>query len=432
MCISAFSILVLLILCLTCVAAQNPIILGHHSAPAQDVLRVTAAQGLQFNDMVYTHRPVVIEGGAWQLGLPASFWTDDDGLRECCGDDMVTVDATMQDLRGNNHIEFGEEGIQLGTFLDGYIDPSNEWYLIDAMPDGLRKQLHLPPFLNSDKVRDNFIESVLWHNAGGGSSALHYDSVQGTICVTAGRKEVMLIDPAYASGIPMDNDRGDWCGVNVSDVDPELYPGVLTTPWLSTTLVAGDCLYIPAFWIHYIRSIGRTIAVNFWWTPRFSGTKILPSPPLSMTTLTEFTTVESLGEANAVLQLHWLGLELLFQLGSLSIPELRECFIHEHNMNDTDPGRLLLQHFQFTKVDNDGDGKIGYEEWRGALNVLQHYFRKWVLEPGEWDLEPGAIYLPCRPIDFHIVAGKALGSNSRFSPVDLGAPSCDDDSFTTI
>ena len=414
----------LLLLLLHAVGEQTPIILGHHSVPLEDVSRVAAAQGVQFEDMVHTHRPVVVEGAAWQLGLSASFWATDDGLRECCGDDVVKVDTTLQDLREGNSVN-GSKGVELGTFLDGYTDPRNEWYLIDSVPDGLREQLHLPPFLESDRVRSNFMESVLWHNAGGGSSLLHYDSIEGVICVTAGLKEIMLIDPAHAGGIPIDHRRGDWSSVNVSDVDPQLYPRVLTTPWLSTTLVAGDCLYIPTFWIHYVRSIGRTIAVNFWWTPRFSGAPDTlpapsPSPKFSDITTIGFTTVESLGQADTVLQLHWFGLELLFQVGPLPIPELRECFIDEHNWNETDPDRMLLQHTRLAELDRDGNGKIGVEEWQGALPLLRHYFRK-------RGLEPGAIYLPCRPIDFHIVAGKALGSDSRSLPADLTAASCGDD-----
>lgn len=77
-----------------------------------------------------------------------------------------------------------------------------------------------------------------WLNAGGGSSLLHYDNVENLMCVGSGQKRVMLVSPADATTyvIPIDHPRGDYCGVNVSDVNVTKYPGILAAPWTSVAV----------------------------------------------------------------------------------------------------------------------------------------------------------------------------------------------------
>jgi hypothetical protein len=54
-------------------------------------------------------------------------------------------------------------------------------------------------------------------------------------------------------------------------VDPERvdlgrYPRFEHARWWNTTLTAGDCLYIPALNLHYVRSVGRrnAAAMTMW------------------------------------------------------------------------------------------------------------------------------------------------------------------------
>ena len=39
---------------------------------------------------------------------------------------------------------------------------------------------------------------------------------------------------------------------------------------MKVVLEEGDSLYIPSFWWHHVKSsVGKNIAINFWYTPNF-------------------------------------------------------------------------------------------------------------------------------------------------------------------
>jgi lysine-specific demethylase 8 len=45
----------------------------------------------------------------------------------------------------------------------------------------------------------------------------------------------------------------------------EVYPGLSKVPYLECILEAGQALYIPIGWWHYVRSCSVGISVSFWW-----------------------------------------------------------------------------------------------------------------------------------------------------------------------
>ncbi|XP_077977793.1 uncharacterized protein LOC144433363 [Glandiceps talaboti] len=76
----------------------------------------------------------------------------------------------------------------------------------------------------------------MWFSSGGTKSVLHFDAVDNINCVYSGSKEIYLIDPAkYADKVTIDHPEGNYCGV---DVDR----------------------------FHQVRSQGRNIAVNIWFS----------------------------------------------------------------------------------------------------------------------------------------------------------------------
>ena len=45
----------------------------------------------------------------------------------------------------------------------------------------------------------------------------------------------------------------------------EVYPGISKVPYVECVLEAGEALYIPVGWWHYVRSCSVGISVSFWW-----------------------------------------------------------------------------------------------------------------------------------------------------------------------
>jgi len=53
--------------------------------------------------------------------------------------------------------------------------------------------------------------------------------------------------------------------VDVEAVDDALYPNFRDAVCWEGTLKAGDTLYIPEKWWHFIKSLSVSFSVSFWW-----------------------------------------------------------------------------------------------------------------------------------------------------------------------
>ena len=46
----------------------------------------------------------------------------------------------------------------------------------------------------------------------------------------------------------------------------DIYPGISKVPYIECVLAAGEALYIPIGWWHYVRSCSVGISVSYWWS----------------------------------------------------------------------------------------------------------------------------------------------------------------------
>jgi hypothetical protein len=111
----------------------------------------------------------------------------------------------------------------------------------------------------------------LWCSNGGVNTPLHYDGSSNFLAQLRGRKRVLLFHPRhsfrlypYPVGHPLDNYS------MVADPDaPDLsrFPAVACAQGVEAILEAGDVLWLPAYWWHYVCQPDRVvenISVNFW------------------------------------------------------------------------------------------------------------------------------------------------------------------------
>lgn len=119
----------------------------------------------------------------------------------------------------------------------------------------------------------------LWIGAAGCVTPLHYDEMNNLITLLQGRKRVMLLPPSeYAALYPFGFGyrRGHVSRVNPEAVDKQAFPSFPSNQVCEVVLDAGDSLFIPAFWWHYVRSVDISISVNTWW-PMHSGQLVAPA-----------------------------------------------------------------------------------------------------------------------------------------------------------
>ncbi|KAJ3479826.1 hypothetical protein NLI96_g8785 [Meripilus lineatus] len=124
----------------------------------------------------------------------------------------------------------------------------------------------------------------LWIGDGRSVTSIHSDPYENVYCVIRGSKTFTLLPPTegwcmrertYPHAKYERTTRGLEIIPSGDDVPPIRWSSVLdpTTPGLlppeahpiSITVSAGECLYLPAGWWHYVEQNNVTIAVNYWY-----------------------------------------------------------------------------------------------------------------------------------------------------------------------
>ncbi|OAP59279.1 hypothetical protein AYL99_06577 [Fonsecaea erecta] len=171
--------------------------------------------------------------------------------------------------------------------------------------EGVKKTSHpttIPPFPELPDKDDadetgpgGEAQTNIWFGPAWTISPLHHDPYHNILCQVAGRKYVRLYSPHHSKALlprpedepaphhkPGSVDDGEQHGdtidmSNTSQVDlaaielspfedwDEVYPGINQVPYVECVLEAGQALYIPIGWWHYVRSCSVGISVSFWW-----------------------------------------------------------------------------------------------------------------------------------------------------------------------
>ena len=139
-------------------------------------------------------------------------------------------------------------------------------YLVGRVPKAMAADVALPPPLACDLFEDYLDALAWWFSGGGTNTGPHIDSEDNIICQHAGAKEFTMAPAAYFEAFPMDQQVTN-SALDTDAVNMTKYEVLQHVPHFRVALRTGDCLFLPHFWTHAVRSFpdaatGRNLATN--------------------------------------------------------------------------------------------------------------------------------------------------------------------------
>ncbi|KAK7484349.1 hypothetical protein BaRGS_00024354 [Batillaria attramentaria] len=219
-----------------------------------------------YNDYVKFSKPVVVRNGITEA--PAlSLWESDDYLQTQYG--KVNVTVTVKVMRKKDEVQTARHVMKLKKFLYDYM--YEDWYLASTVPVELLPKLPLPKCLRCGSLSESLQEAELWMSSGGTSSRLHSHDDHNLHCVLFGRRDFILIEKQFKANFAYQQDFEGSVGGH-SKLDMEMvnafkFKNILMTPWTWSTLYPGDCILVPAGYLHQVRSYGRSLSLTILFAP---------------------------------------------------------------------------------------------------------------------------------------------------------------------
>ena len=216
--------------------------------------------------------PLLMKGAA--KAMPASeFWSDDTTLAERHGDELLFVEASRAEAKVNGS---NKSSMSVRDFLRTYSD-SDVYAITKLNGSPMLRDVTLPRFMQCG-YGTSFLDSVyLWWSKDFTSGVIHSDRLDNFNCLVSGRKRFALFHPKLlpqieqtamgwvpASQNPVYNSPNAR-NIDAGRMDLHTYPNWAELEWTDVQMEAGDCLFLPAQWYHYVASEGRNMAVNLWW-----------------------------------------------------------------------------------------------------------------------------------------------------------------------
>lgn len=218
-------------------------------------------------DHYYANRMGVFTGavGHW----PASQWTPRALLDKVGADTMVEIqfnretDAEYEikkhefrkQVRFADFIEMLERGDSNNFYLTAY----NTAFALPGLNNLLADISNIGDgYLDTSRTQS---QSFLWVGPKGTVTPLHHDLTNNFFVQLYGKKTFVLIPSMQAPYVA--NERFVFCKVDPLNPDYDQYPEYRDATPITVEVNAGECLFIPIGWLHYVAGDSTSISVSF-------------------------------------------------------------------------------------------------------------------------------------------------------------------------
>lgn len=143
--------------------------------------------------------------------------------------------------------------------------------LFDQIP-ALKNDISTPEYCCiTSKTTDNDasidVDIKAWLGPEGTTSPMHIDEKHNLLCQVFGSKRIILAAPKDTVNLyQFDGDMlKNTSQIDAEHLDFDRFPLVKNVKFYTFTLYAGEMLYIPPKWWHFVRSLSKSFSVSFWW-----------------------------------------------------------------------------------------------------------------------------------------------------------------------
>uniref|UniRef100_A0A1A9ZF00 JmjC domain-containing protein n=1 Tax=Glossina pallidipes TaxID=7398 RepID=A0A1A9ZF00_GLOPL len=199
-------------------------------------------------------------------------WPDLNYILKLAGNRMVPIEI------GSNYSneEWSQQLMKLRDFLERQFSTSTEissrkveylaqHELFEQIPL-LKKDFNVPDYC-SLRSSNTDVDIKAWLGPEGTVSPLHYDPKHNLLCQVFGSKRIILASPKDSQYLYAHESEflKNTSQIEADAVDYHKFPLVANVKFYYLNLQAGDCLYMPPRWWHYVKSLSPSFSISFWW-----------------------------------------------------------------------------------------------------------------------------------------------------------------------
>ena len=202
-------------------------------------------------------------------------WSNPQYLIKVAGERLVPIEIGMHytDDDWSQDLVKLEDFIRRHFLSEAVIDRKEylaQHSLFDQIPD-LKKDISIPDYccLTDDETSSTELQVDVkaWLGPSGTISPMHHDPKHNLLCQVFGHKRIILAAPEDTPSLYPHEDQMlfNTSQIDAENLDFEAFPLTRSVKFFTITLFAGEMLYIPPTWWHYVRSLDKSFSVSFWW-----------------------------------------------------------------------------------------------------------------------------------------------------------------------
>lgn len=141
--------------------------------------------------------------------------------------------------------------------------------LFDQIPE-LKNDIYIPDYCFYLSDNDNIEEEIdinAWFGPKGTVSPMHQDPKHNFLCQVIGKKYIKIYNDKFRDCIYPHKEKvlQNTSQIDFDNIDYEKFPMIKDVPYWEGILEAGQILYIPPKFWHFIKSLSLSFSVSFWW-----------------------------------------------------------------------------------------------------------------------------------------------------------------------